>query len=82
VSKKPPRYDACSRRIRRNQHELRLSDLATGQVVGHYHARLDCQGAAAKYLVEGAVLRATFVHPDRCGDNQDHCDGGLSEWAA
>jgi len=82
VSKKPPRCDACNRRIRRNHHELLLSDFQTGQVVGHYHARPGCQGAAAKYITDGAVLQVSFVHPDRCGDEQEYCDGGLPEWAA
>ena len=76
------RCDCCNKRIRLNHHELVLSDFMTGQVVGHYHARLECQGAAAKYLVGGVALSATFVHPDRCGDDQEHCNGGLPEWAA
>jgi hypothetical protein len=82
VSKTPLRCDSCGKRIRRNHHELVLTDPATGQVVGYYHARPDCQQAAAKYLTRETVLMATFVHPDRCGDDQEHCDGGLSEWAA
>ena len=82
MSHKPPRCDACNKRIRRNHHELLLSDFQTGQVVGHYHARPECQAAAVKYIVGGVVLNATFVHPDRCGDDQEHCDGGLTEWAA
>lgn len=78
----PPRCDSCNRRLRRNQHELVLRDFMTGQVVGHYHARPECQGAAAKYMVGGAVLRGTYYHPERCGDDFEHCDGGLSERAA
>src|SRR4051794_29233147 len=50
VSYKPPRCDACNKRIRRNHHELLLSDFQTGQIVGHYHARPECQAAAAKYI--------------------------------
>jgi hypothetical protein len=77
VSKKPPRCDSCNRRIRRSQHELRLSDLLTGQLLGRYHAA--CQAAAAKYFRPGVLLRATIAHPDRCGDRQEFCDGGLRE---
>jgi hypothetical protein len=82
VSKTPPRCDSCNRRIRRNQHEFILRDFATGQVVGRYHARPDCQAAAGKYIVPGVVLRGTFYHPERCGDDLEFCDAGLSEWAA
>jgi len=82
MSYKPPRCDSCNRRLRPNHHELVLSDFLTGQVVGRYHARPGCQGAAAKYLVGGVALAATFVHPDRCGDEQEHCDGALPEGAA
>jgi hypothetical protein len=77
-----PRCDACSKRIRRNQHELVLSDFLTGQVVGCYHVRRDCQAAATKYLMGGAVLRATYAHPPRCGVEYELCDGGLSEAVA
>jgi hypothetical protein len=76
------RCDACDRRIRKNHHELRLTDPMTGQVVGHYHTRPDCHQEAAKYLTGGTVLLATFVHPDRCGPDQEHCDGGWSELVA
>jgi predicted RNA-binding Zn-ribbon protein involved in translation (DUF1610 family) len=71
--------DACGRRLRPNHHELHLSDPQTGQLVGRYHAPR-CQAAAAKYFVAklGVVLVATYVHPDRCGENQEHCDGGLA----
>ena len=82
MSKKPLRCDACNRRIRRNQHELVLNDFLTGQEVGRYHARPGCQDAIHKYIAGGAVLSVTFVHPDRCGGDQEHCDGGLPEWAA
>jgi hypothetical protein len=75
------RCDACNKRIRRNQHELVLSDFLTGQIVGHYHAP-GCQAAATKYLVGATVLRATYIHPDRCGLDQDLCDGGLREEVA
>jgi len=73
------RCDACNKRIRRNHHELRLTDPMTGQKVGHYHARPECQEAALKYLTSGAMLMATFVHPDRCGPDQERCDAELSE---
>jgi hypothetical protein len=85
MSTKPARCDACNSRIRRTHHELVLTEPMTGQVVGHYHAgerKQDCQRVAVKYLVGGALLMATFVHPDRCGSNQDLCDGGLSEAVA
>jgi hypothetical protein len=77
VSHKPPKCDACGRRIRTNTHELRLSDLVTGQFLGRYHAA--CQAAAAKYVEPGAVLKFTIAHPRRCGPNQEHCDAALSE---
>lgn len=77
-----PRCDHCGRRIRKSQHELRLSDALTGQAIGLYHARPACQEGAARYFVGGAVLRATIAHPERCGPDQEHCDGGLSEVAA
>jgi hypothetical protein len=70
--------DACNKRIRRDEHELRLSDFTTGQRIGVYHAPR-CQEAAVKYLVQGgAVLNMTYAHPDRCGSNQECCDAGLS----
>jgi hypothetical protein len=72
--------DACNKRIRRNQHELLLRDFSTGQVVGHYHAPT-CQGAAVKYFTAGVVLRATYLHPDKCGPKHERCDGGLREVA-
>ena len=80
MSKKLPRCDACNRRIRPAHHELALRDFETGQIVGNYHAA--CQGAAVKYFSSGAVLRATIYHPERCGGDLKHCDGGLSERAA
>jgi hypothetical protein len=79
MGKGAPRCDACDRCIRRNHHELRLTDPTTGQQVGCYHARTECQSAAAKYLTSGAVLLATFVHPDRCGPSQECCDAGLCD---
>jgi hypothetical protein len=82
MSKNPPRCDACNRRIRRNQHEFVLRDFQPGQIVGRYHARPDCQAAAARYIVPGVVLHGTFYHPEKCGDDLELCDGGLSEWAA
>jgi hypothetical protein len=33
-------------------------------------------------MVSGAVLRGTVYHPERCGGDFEHCDGGVSEWAA
>lgn len=68
--------------MRDNHHELVLSDPLTGQVLGHYHtgpAWPKCAPRAASYLGEGAVLQASFVHPDRCGEQQEHCEAGLSE---
>jgi hypothetical protein len=76
------RCDACERRIRRNQHTLRLSDPLTRQPIGSYHTRSACQEAATKYMTSGAVLIASIIHPDRCGEDQAHCDAGLSEGAA
>jgi hypothetical protein len=75
------RCDACNRRLRDNHHELQLSDPSTGQVIGRYHAP-GCQDAAARYFVPGVVLVATYVHPARCGPEQEYCDGGLSEEVA
>jgi hypothetical protein len=75
------RCDACNRRLRPNQHELHLSDPLTGQLIGRYHAGAgwgECMAAAGKYAQRGTVLLGTFVHPDRCGGNQEHCDGGLA----
>lgn len=80
MSKKPPRCDACNRRIRPNQHEFVLRDFETGQVVGRYHCRPECQEADAKFA--GVVLRGTVYHPERCGDDLEHCDGALSEVSA
>ena len=70
---------ACNRRIRRNHHEMVLSDSMTGQEVGHYHVLPECQEAALKYLTSGEVLTASIVHPDRCGAGREHCDAGFSE---
>jgi hypothetical protein len=45
--------------------------------------RPGCQVAAAKYFVPGVALRGTVYHPERCGGRElEHCDGGVSEWAA
>lgn len=82
MTKKPPRCDSCNKRFRRNQHEFLLRDLQTGQVVGRYHTRPDCQETATRYLVPGVTLRGTFYHPERCGGDLARCDGGVSEWAA
>ena len=82
MSKDANRCDACGRRIRHNHHGLVLTYPLSGQEVGRYHARGACQEAAVKYLTGGAVLAATFVHPLRCGDNQERCDAGLSEFVA
>jgi hypothetical protein len=76
------RCDSCERRIRPNQHGIRLADLETGQVLGRYHARPGCQEGAAKYFERGAALRATIVHPDRCGPEQEKCDGAVGEVVA
>jgi hypothetical protein len=76
---KPSKCDACNRRLRRNQHELHLSDPRTGQVIGRYHTgepHADCMAAAEKYLTSGAILMATVVHPDSC---QECCDVGLAD---
>jgi hypothetical protein len=83
MSAKQLRCDACNRRLRPNQHELHLSDPLTGQLVGKYHARPDCQEAASKYMMQpGTVLFASFIHPNRCGPDQERCAGGLSGSAA
>ena len=76
--------DSCGRRIRPNQHEMRLVDLTTNQEVGRYHASVnrDCQNAATRYLTGGAALIARIYHPARCGPDQQHCDAGLFEGAA
>ncbi len=82
MSKKPTRCDACNRRIRPNQHMFILRDFETEQIVGRWHAA--CQGAAAKYLLSGtaAAFRGTYYHPERCGGDLEHCDGGAPEWVA
>jgi hypothetical protein len=85
MSKKAPRCDACSRRIRPNHHELHLSDPLTGQLIGVYHAGAGwsgCMSAASKYAKPGVVILGTFLHPDRCGPNQERCDGGAFEVVA
>ncbi len=83
MSKRPTRCDSCNRRIRPTHHEFVLRDFETGQELGRYHARPDCQAAAATYFEPGVALRATIFHPKRCGgEDLEHCDGGLSEWAA
>jgi hypothetical protein len=78
---KATRCDACGKRLRPGHHELHLSDLATGQVIGRYHAGVafeGCTSRASKYMVGCATLRATIVHPDRCGAEQEACDVGRS----
>jgi hypothetical protein len=77
MSAKGYRCDACGGKIRREQHELLLADAVTGQELGRYH--VGCQDAARKYVEPGAVLKATYLHPDRCGPDQERCDGGLRE---
>ncbi len=79
MNHKPPKCDACERRIRKNRHAIRLSDLTTGQVIGRYHARPLCQSAGSKYVARGVALRFSVVHPARCGEDFEECDGGLSE---
>ncbi len=84
-TKGTPKCDSCGRRFRQNQHELHLSDFLTGQLLGRYHAGIGwgrCMEAGAKYVQPGAVTLASFIHPDRCGDDQEHCDAGLSELVA
>jgi hypothetical protein len=79
VSNKPPRCDYCARRIRPTHHEFVLRDFSTGQVIGRWHTKPDCQVAAADYFVPGVALRATVYHPERCGgEDLAHCDGGVS----
>jgi hypothetical protein len=81
MSTKQPRCDACNCRIRSNQHELHLSDPLTRQLIGRYHAGEglgECMAAAGKYAQRGTVLMGTFVHPHRCGENQEHCNGGVA----
>lgn len=82
MSRKHTRCDACNKRIRPAQHELLLRDLLSGQEIGRYHTRPECQSAVAKYLISEATLRATIFHPKRCGDDLESCDGGLMEGAA
>jgi hypothetical protein len=77
-----PRCDHCNRRIRENHHELQLADPLTGQRVGSYHTRPECQAAATKYMTGGTVLLLTYLHPDKCGPGQELCDGGFYEGAA
>jgi hypothetical protein len=82
MGKRPTRCDSCDRRIRRTHHEFVLRDFETEQIVGRWHAA--CQGAAAKYLLSGtaAAFRGTYYHPERCGGDLEHCDGGAPEWVA
>ena len=82
---KPPKCDACGRRIRAGHHELRLSDPRTSQLIGLYHAGAgytECMQSAKRYFVPGMALQATVVHPDRCGDDQEHCDAGAADLGA
>ena len=82
MSKRTTRCDFCDRRIRRTHHEFVLRDFETGQVIARYHTKPGCQVAAADYFVSGVAIRATVYHPERCGDDREACDGGVSEWAA
>jgi len=79
IAKKPYTCDACDKRIRPIDHELRLSDLTTGQHIGKYHTYPACHAAAAKYFEAGRVLHITVLHPNRCGDEPhfDRCNGAL-----
>ncbi len=79
-SKQPMRCDSCDRRVRPNQHGIRLSDLLTGQLIGQFHARAGCRDGVVKYFDEaGAALRFSVVHPRRCGPEQERCDGAVGE---
>lgn len=80
TSKRAPRCDGCDRAIRHSHHELVISDLTTGQVVGRYHGIR--QHSATKYFVPGAAFRAVYYHPDRCGPDQRFCDAGAFEVVA
>ena len=81
MGKAQPRCDACGRSLRPHHHEALLTDFATGQQIGRYHAPA-CQGAALKYLTRGGgMFGLTYLHPDRCGPDQELCDGGLGEGA-
>jgi hypothetical protein len=74
------RCDSCERRVRPNQHGIRLSDLLTGQLVGQFHARPGCRDGVTRHFDQpGAALRVSVVHPSRCGDDFEKCDGGLLE---
>jgi hypothetical protein len=77
----PPTCDGCERPIRDSQHELLLRDFTTGQILGRYHAAT-CQHSATEYFVPGMVTEVVYVHPDRCGENQEECDGGAFEVVA
>jgi hypothetical protein len=81
---RPRRCDACGKRMRENHHELHLSAPLTGQVLGRYHAGMafgGCMVTASKYFSVGNAVKATFAHPDRCGDDQEHCDAGFADLA-
>jgi hypothetical protein len=82
MGSKPLRCDHCDRRIRTSHHALRLSDLLTGQVLGLYHGRPDCMGAAVDYMASGPALRVSVLHPARCGSDQEQCTAGPDEWGA
>ncbi len=81
TAKKTPRCDGCDRAIRHSHHELVLKDFETGQVLGRYHAAT-CQHSASKYFAPGVVCEATYLHPERCGENQERCDSGIFEVVA
>jgi hypothetical protein len=79
---KPSKCDACGKRMRPSHHELHLTDPRSGQVIGHYHARPDCQEAATRYFQAGVVLLVNIVHPHRCGNDFEACDAGLADMEA
>lgn len=79
---KLPKCDACERPLRKSHHELVLRDFETRQVIGRYHVRPECRDAASRYFRPGVAIGATFVHPDRCGPNQESCDAGAFEVVA
>ena len=56
-----------------------MSDLATGQVIGRYHARPPCRESVIKYFEAGALLRVSIVHPRSCGPEQENCDAGIGD---
>lgn len=79
---KPSRCDACELPLRKSHHELVLRDFETRQVLGRYHVRPECRDAASRYFRPGVAVGATFLHPSRCGHEQENCDGGIFEVVA